>query len=149
VCWLEGVVSWMSYSDWNILLRKIYANSDSSRNRCCQLLESELHVSLDVDTVWTTKCWELQRFVDGCHSRYAEVKKLAINYNEWLRDREFCYPEVEIYFLRIPHISGEYLEELKFVMEWDNGIKKVMVETMQLYPHAWFPKKLVGGLRSR
>jgi hypothetical protein len=31
-------------------------------------------------------------------------------------------------------------------MDLDNGIKKVMVETVQLDPHAWFPKKLVEGL---
>jgi hypothetical protein len=30
-------------------------------------------------------------------------------------------------------------------MDWDGGIKKVMVEIVQLDPHAWFPKKLVGG----
>jgi hypothetical protein len=65
---------------------------------------------------------------------------LAINYNEWLRDREFRYPEVEIYILRMD------LEELNFVMDWDDGVKKVMVEIVQLDPHAWFPKKLVGGL---
>jgi hypothetical protein len=38
------------------------------------------------------------------------------------------------------------LEELNFVMDWDDGIEKVMAEIVQLDPHAWFPKKLVGGL---
>jgi len=31
-------------------------------------------------------------------------------------------------------------------MDWDNGIKKAMVEIVQLDLHAWFLKKLVGGL---
>ena len=57
-----------------------------------------------------------------------------------MRDREFRYREEEIYILRMD------LEELNFVMDWDDGIKKVMVEIVQLDPHAWFQKKLVGGL---
>lgn len=59
------------------------------------------------------------------HSRSAEIKKLAFNYNCWMRDRNTAHEE--------EGITGEFvlnmnvqLEELSFVMDWDDGMEGAM-----------------------
>ncbi|PMD39967.1 hypothetical protein L207DRAFT_529885 [Hyaloscypha variabilis F] len=94
--------------------------------------KSFAYIDFDVDILWVDGEFALKNFMSG-EQRYGELRRLAFPYKEWLDGR--CYwdfPRPELVILNMQ------LDELMFVVDWEEHIETGTAQVFELGPDTWF-----------
>jgi hypothetical protein len=101
------------------------------------IAKSFAYISFDVDILWVDGEFALKNFMSG-EPRYGELRRPAFPYQEWLDGR--CYwdfPGPELVILNMQ------LDELMFVVDWEEHIETGTAQVFELGPNTWVPRRIL------